>query len=193
MKHVGNCRALLPRLQYLYRDVGARGAWLIVEGAYLSRIFIQMSRNELSSRAARVHLRGRKFRILKIFDIYAKECLASFFARRIRSQDVILVLADLFIEHGAPERPVFNERALAGEANRCAQLANILPFRVSLRLRPQRRNMHLTVRRNRRIALVGYSMLCSLFPTISLRFFNSFFQRHFAFALKQKGKEVTCI
>jgi transposase InsO family protein len=46
---------------------------------------------------------GRKFRILNIIDEFTKECLASFVARRIRSQDVILILADLFIEHGVPE------------------------------------------------------------------------------------------
>jgi transposase InsO family protein len=46
---------------------------------------------------------GRKFRILNIIDEFTKECLASFVARRIRSQDVILILADLFIEHGIPE------------------------------------------------------------------------------------------
>ncbi len=46
---------------------------------------------------------GRKFKILNIIDEYTKECLASFVARRIRSQDVIFVLADLFIEHGMPE------------------------------------------------------------------------------------------
>lgn len=46
---------------------------------------------------------GRKFRILNIIDEFTKECLASFVARRIRSQDVIFVLADLFIEHGMPE------------------------------------------------------------------------------------------
>lgn len=46
---------------------------------------------------------GRKFKILNIIDEYSRECLASFVARRIRSQDVIFVLADLFIEHGIPE------------------------------------------------------------------------------------------
>jgi putative transposase len=46
---------------------------------------------------------GRKFRILKIIDEHSKECLASFVALRIRSQDIILILADLFIEHGIPE------------------------------------------------------------------------------------------
>lgn len=40
--------------------------------------------------------------------------LASFVARRIRSQDVILVLADLFLEHGKPEhiRPEFVAKKL---------------------------------------------------------------------------------
>ena len=46
---------------------------------------------------------GRPFRILNIIDESSRECLASFVARRIRSQDVILVLADLFIKHGQPE------------------------------------------------------------------------------------------
>jgi len=46
---------------------------------------------------------GRKFRILNIIDEYTRECLATYVARRIRSQDVILVHADLFIEHGIPE------------------------------------------------------------------------------------------
>ena len=46
---------------------------------------------------------GRKFKILNIIDEYTRECLASFVARRIRSQDVILILADLFIEHGIPQ------------------------------------------------------------------------------------------
>ena len=46
---------------------------------------------------------GRSFRILNIIDEYTRECLASFVARRIRSQDVIFILVDLFIEHGVPE------------------------------------------------------------------------------------------
>ena len=45
---------------------------------------------------------GRPFRILNIVDEYTRECLASHVARRIQSQDVILVLADLFLKHGLP-------------------------------------------------------------------------------------------
>ena len=46
---------------------------------------------------------GRKIKTLNIIDEHTKECLASFVARRIRSGDIILILADLFIEHGIPE------------------------------------------------------------------------------------------
>ncbi len=46
---------------------------------------------------------GRKFKILNIIDEHTRECLSSHVARRIRSQDVILVLADLFLRHGIPK------------------------------------------------------------------------------------------
>jgi transposase InsO family protein len=46
---------------------------------------------------------GRPFRILNIVDEFTRECLASFVARRIRSQDVILTLAELFLKHGLPK------------------------------------------------------------------------------------------
>ena len=45
---------------------------------------------------------GRPFRILNIIDEYSRECLASVVARRIRSQDVLLILADLFLSRGIP-------------------------------------------------------------------------------------------
>ena len=45
---------------------------------------------------------GRPFRILKILDEYTRECLASVVARRIRSQDVLMILADLFLSRGLP-------------------------------------------------------------------------------------------
>ena len=46
---------------------------------------------------------GRKFKILNIIDEHTRECLNSHVARRIRSQDVILILADLFLKHGIPK------------------------------------------------------------------------------------------
>ena len=45
---------------------------------------------------------GRSFKILNIIDEYSKECLLSLVQRRIRSQDVILALADLFLQRGCP-------------------------------------------------------------------------------------------
>jgi len=45
---------------------------------------------------------GRPLRILNILDEYTRECLASVVARRIRSQDVLLILADLFLSRGIP-------------------------------------------------------------------------------------------
>jgi transposase InsO family protein len=46
---------------------------------------------------------GRKFRMLNVIDEFSRECLAMVPLRRFRSNDVIDVLADLFIEHGPPE------------------------------------------------------------------------------------------
>jgi putative transposase len=46
---------------------------------------------------------GRKYRMLNIIDEFSRECLAMVPQRRFRSDDVLAVLADLFIEHGPPE------------------------------------------------------------------------------------------
>ena len=46
---------------------------------------------------------GRKYRMLNIVDEFSRECLAMVPQRRFRSDDVLAVLADLFIEHGPPE------------------------------------------------------------------------------------------
>lgn len=45
---------------------------------------------------------GRPFRMLNIIDEYTRPCLTSFEARRIRAQEVILILADLVLKHGWP-------------------------------------------------------------------------------------------
>lgn len=45
---------------------------------------------------------GRKIKILNVVDEFSRECLLSLVARRIRSQDVILALADLFLQRGCP-------------------------------------------------------------------------------------------
>jgi len=46
---------------------------------------------------------GRSFRILNVLDEYTRECLASVIARRLGSQNVILLLADLFLKYGMPQ------------------------------------------------------------------------------------------
>jgi putative transposase len=51
---------------------------------------------------ARTH-DGRAFRMLTVIDEYSRECLAIEVARRLRSDDVLQVLADLFVRYGAPD------------------------------------------------------------------------------------------
>ena len=46
---------------------------------------------------------GKAFRILVVIDEYSRECLALYVARQIRSEQVMHVLADLFLAHGAPD------------------------------------------------------------------------------------------
>ena len=46
---------------------------------------------------------GRKYRMLKIIDEFSRECLAMVPQRRFPSEDVLAVLADLFVERGPPE------------------------------------------------------------------------------------------
>ncbi len=51
---------------------------------------------------ARTH-DGRAFRLLTVIDEYTRECLAIRVARRIRSEDVLELLAELFALRGTPE------------------------------------------------------------------------------------------
>lgn len=46
---------------------------------------------------------GKPYKILNIIDEYTKESLAAFVKRKINSQDVILVLAELFLLRGIPK------------------------------------------------------------------------------------------
>jgi transposase InsO family protein len=46
---------------------------------------------------------GRTFRILTVIDEFTKECLALPTARRLRSEDVLACLTDLFTRHGPPD------------------------------------------------------------------------------------------
>ena len=51
---------------------------------------------------ARTH-DGRAFRMLTIIDEYSRECLAILVARRLRSDDVLHLLAHLFADRGPPD------------------------------------------------------------------------------------------
>ena len=46
---------------------------------------------------------GRPLKMLTVLDEHTRECLAIVVARKIRSHDVLEVLADLFVRHGPPE------------------------------------------------------------------------------------------
>ena len=46
---------------------------------------------------------GRPLKILNIVDEFTRECLVSYPARRIRSREIIFILADLFLEKGCPK------------------------------------------------------------------------------------------
>ena len=67
---------------------------------------------------------GRAFRILNIIDEYTRECLVTVVARKIRSQDVIDALFNLFIYRGIPEHirsdngPEFTAKAIRKWLNR---------------------------------------------------------------------------
>jgi transposase InsO family protein len=50
---------------------------------------------------ARTH-DGRPFRTLTVIDEFSRECLAIDVSRRLRSDDVLQVLADLMVRHGLP-------------------------------------------------------------------------------------------
>jgi transposase InsO family protein len=46
---------------------------------------------------------GQTFRMLVVLDEFTRRCLAIVVARRLRSDDVLHCLADLFVAHGPPE------------------------------------------------------------------------------------------
>jgi transposase InsO family protein len=46
---------------------------------------------------------GRPIKMLTVIDEYSRECLAIVVERRIKSDDVLFCLTELFLKHGAPE------------------------------------------------------------------------------------------
>jgi putative transposase len=67
---------------------------------------------------------GRAFRMLTVIDEYTRECLAIDVARRLRSDDVLERLADLFVRRGVPGHirsdngPEFTAKAVRGWLDR---------------------------------------------------------------------------
>ena len=51
---------------------------------------------------ARTH-DGRSFRMLTVIDEYSRECLAIIVARKLKSDDVLAALTDLFVARGVPD------------------------------------------------------------------------------------------
>lgn len=46
---------------------------------------------------------GKKFRVLVVIDEYTRKCLALFVARSIKAEQVMHILADLFLQYGLPD------------------------------------------------------------------------------------------
>ena len=69
---------------------------------------------------------GKPFRMLAVIDEHSRECLAIVVARRLRSDDVMACLSNLFVQRGGPDRirsdngPEFSRRPLAQSAERQA-------------------------------------------------------------------------
>lgn len=57
---------------------------------------------------------GRKFRMLTVIDEFTRECLAIDVARRLNSQSVLAVLADLMVKRGVPDH-IRSDNVLCGE------------------------------------------------------------------------------
>jgi len=68
--------------------------------------FEALNKLQILLRSGFVHERthnGRALRMLTVIDEYTRECLAIEVARKLSSQDVLRVLAGLFIRHGTPD------------------------------------------------------------------------------------------
>jgi putative transposase len=66
---------------------------------------------------ARTH-DGRAFRMLTVIDEHSRACLAIEVARRLRSDDVLQVLTELFVHHGAPDH-IRSDNVLCREGSGC--------------------------------------------------------------------------
>jgi putative transposase len=58
---------------------------------------------------------GRAFRMLCVIDEFTRRCLAIVVARRLRSDDVLQCLTELFVEHGPPQH-IRSDNVLSDES-----------------------------------------------------------------------------
>jgi putative transposase len=58
---------------------------------------------------------GRAFRMLCVIDEFTRRCLAIVVARRLRSDDVLQCLTDLFVAHGPPQH-IRSDNVLSDES-----------------------------------------------------------------------------
>lgn len=77
--------------------------------------------------------RGKKIKILNVIDEYTRECLVSYPASRIRSEDVINVLRKLFLKHGTPEyiRSDNGSEFIANKLREWLKLMEVAPMYIT--------------------------------------------------------------
>ena len=89
---------------------------------------------------------GRPLKMLTVLDEYSRECLAIVVARRLRADDVLQTLSELFVEHGPPANlrsdngPEFTAKVVREWLERVEALsANVRETRSTQRIRVGRR------------------------------------------------------
>lgn len=73
---------------------------------------------------------GKVFRMLCVIDEYTRECLAIRVERRLNSRDVLDVLGELFVRHGAPEH-IRSDNVLHTERDQTSRQKAFYPQNVS--------------------------------------------------------------
>ena len=100
------------RVERIWRQEGLKvpGAAAEARSAVAQRRIVHPAEAAVSGPRLVVRLRGLEdarracaLKLLTVLDEHTRECLAIVVARKIRSHDVLEVLADLFVRHGPPE------------------------------------------------------------------------------------------
>jgi putative transposase len=68
---------------------------------------------------------GRAFRMLCVIDEFTRRCLAIVVARRLRSDDVLQCLTDLFVAHGPPQH-IRSDNVLTDQSRGSDQTAGLV-------------------------------------------------------------------